>query len=224
MNYSRRTVIAAGAACASGLVQAHTASPRPSHEIIDVRVSPLLPWKNGAGARRELAVHPTDASGDAFDWRIGTAAIVADAPFSVFPGIDRCIALIHGAGIRMSGEVQHELDVPLQPYCFPGEATIDSKLIAGASEALNVLMRRGVCAAKTSAVRRPVQLEANEMTTFAFCVTGNARVDVASGSIELQSGQAALWRSTSPRMAIHPATGETGTLLVQIRQVHDART
>lgn len=192
------------------------------HEIIDVRLRPALPWKNGAGARRELAVHPADADGDAFEWRLGLADIVADAPFSVFPGIDRCITLVRGAGIRMSGDIQHRLDVAMHPFCFPGEAVIDSQLVAGASEAFNVMTRRGACSAQTSAVSQSVQVDASETTTLVYCVSERTRVDLASGSIELPSGQAALWRDRTPRLAIHPVTPQTQTLLVRLRRVPGA--
>ncbi len=59
------------------------------------------PWKNGGGTTREIAVRPPGAGMDAFAWRVSVADIVADGPFSAFPGIDRQIALLDGAGVHL---------------------------------------------------------------------------------------------------------------------------
>ena len=66
-------------------------------ERIDLRLIAPQPWKDGAGMTREIAVGGADAEN--FDWRISVAALTGDAPFSAYPGIDRCITLLHGAGM-----------------------------------------------------------------------------------------------------------------------------
>jgi hypothetical protein len=43
-------------------------------------------WKNGAGWTREIVRVPDRED---WDWRLSIAEIEQDAPFSVFPGIDR---------------------------------------------------------------------------------------------------------------------------------------
>jgi len=57
-----------------------------------------VPWKNGAGSTTEIAVFPQDAGFTDFDWRVSLATIGADGPFSVFPGVDRTLALVEGHG------------------------------------------------------------------------------------------------------------------------------
>ena len=84
-----------------------------------------MPWKNGAGLTRELAISPADASVDDFDWRISVAAIERDAPFSAFPGVDRCIVLLRGAGMRLrsvDGAIDRRLTQAYAPHRFSGDA------------------------------------------------------------------------------------------------------
>ena len=59
-----------------------------------------MPWKNGGGETVEIAISPADAGLDGFDWRLSMATVATDGPFSVFPGIDRSLAVIRGAGIQ----------------------------------------------------------------------------------------------------------------------------
>ena len=60
-----------------------------------------MPWKNGAGRTTEIAVHPPGAALDTFAWRVSIADVERDGPFSRFPGIDRTIVLLEGAGMRL---------------------------------------------------------------------------------------------------------------------------
>ena len=55
-----------------------------------------VPWKNGGGVTREVAAFPDGAGFDDFLWRISMAEVRADGPFSVFPGVDRVLAVLEG--------------------------------------------------------------------------------------------------------------------------------
>jgi environmental stress-induced protein Ves len=220
--FSRRAVISAVAACASTMSRAHIVPGVSAHEFIDARLRPSLLWKNGAGARRELAASPVNSDSDGFEWRIGIAEVAGDAPFSVFPSVDRCITLLHGAGMRMKspdGRIDHALDQPLRPYCFPGEAVIESWLIGGASEAFNVMVRRGMFDATTSVVRSPLAIGSKMCTTMIYCVSERARVVLDREVVDLTDGQAALWREQTPALTVKPATARTALVLVQLRRV-----
>ncbi|WP_055311128.1 HutD/Ves family protein, partial [Bordetella pertussis] len=107
---------------------------------------PVSPWRNGGGATREVARHPQGAAADGFEWRVSVADIGADGPFSAYPGIDRSITLLEGAGVRMhsaDGTLDHLLDVALRPFAFAGEHAIDATLLGGPSRDFNVMTRRG---------------------------------------------------------------------------------
>jgi hypothetical protein len=105
------------------------------------------PWKNGGGSTTEIACAPQGATLDNFDWRISLATIAQDGPFSPYPGIDRTLALIDGAGavLDMNGETRFFLgeDEPLIE--FPGEAVITATLNDGPTTDLNVMTRRSRC-------------------------------------------------------------------------------
>ena len=58
-----------------------------------------MPWKNGGGMTVEIAVSPEGAGIEDFDWRVSMAFVEQDGPFSIFPGIDRTLAVLSGDGI-----------------------------------------------------------------------------------------------------------------------------
>jgi environmental stress-induced protein Ves len=104
-----------------------------------------VPWRNGQGITREIAVMPPGAGLDDFLWRVSLADVVGAAPFSRFPGVDRTIVLIDGAGFRMTldGAQIHDLTTPCAPFAFPGEAEVAVALAGGATRDFNLMLRRG---------------------------------------------------------------------------------
>ncbi len=80
-----------------------------------------MPWKNGGGSTTEIAVAPDGAGIDAFDWRISMAVVAADGPFSEFPGVDRTLSILDGAGLvlRGIGAGPVRLDRTTAPFAFP---------------------------------------------------------------------------------------------------------
>ena len=83
-----------------------------------------VPWKNGLGSTLEIA---TDAAqpGGAWSWRLSFAEVPARAPFSSFPGIDRHIAVLDGAGMTLERAGQR-IRVPREgaAFAFAGEESI----------------------------------------------------------------------------------------------------
>lgn len=136
---------------------------------------PAVPWKNGGGITREIVCYPPGATTESFDWRMSIAQIAADGPFSVFPGVDRVIMLLEGAGVRLRGP-QVDLDQPLQPFSFAGEAPIQAELIQGDCHDFNVMTRRAVCRAKVSVHREAATLDAAP-NGLLMAVQGSWRVD-----------------------------------------------
>ncbi|MFF3321787.1 HutD family protein [Streptomyces sp. NPDC002889] len=113
-----------------------------------------VPWKNGGGVTREIAVSPEGASMDAFDWRISLADVGADGPFSAFPGVDRILTVAEGAGMELTvGPQRRLIDERLRPYEFPGDLATEGRLLEGPVVNFNVMYRRGRTAAATSVVR-----------------------------------------------------------------------
>lgn len=104
-----------------------------------------MPWKNGGGTTTEIAVAPDGASLDDFDWRISMAHVGQDGPFSSFPGIDRTLSVLAGAGITLAfrdGE-RVQIDRSSAPYPFDADRAVDGLLASGPIDDLNVMSRRG---------------------------------------------------------------------------------
>ena len=95
-------------------------------------------WANGGGWTTEIVAEP---SSDRWAWRLSVADVEVDGPFSLFPGIDRTIALLHGAGFALTigGRDEHVIDTPFQPFDFPGEAATSCRLIGGPVQDLNLM-------------------------------------------------------------------------------------
>ena len=191
-------------------------------ELIDLRDCPKKPWKNGAGLMRELASHPASTGYENFDWKISVAEMSSDSPFSSFPGIDRCIALLHGAGIRLTfidDGSERDLDTLLQPFRFLGEERICAKPIDGPCENLAVLVQRGRYCEQFELVDTDRTLGPGG-AAFVLCVDGEATVETKiDGTHRLHKGQSALWREVISSIRISLATAEARAIVVRFRRV-----
>lgn len=123
---------------------------------------PFVPWRNGGGRTRELLAWPS-----ATHWqvRVSVAEIEADGPFSRLPGIDRCFAVLEGAGVVLSlpgGE--RRLTPRDAAVTFPGETAPMCRLIDGPTRDLNLMLRRG---AGTASMQRAPALTGRWRGVFA---------------------------------------------------------
>lgn len=105
------------------------------------------PWKNGGGSTTEIAISPAVATLENFDWRISLATIGADGPFSLFPGIDRTLALVDGPGVMLEidGDSRFLLSEEDPVIEFAGESEVMATLGGGATTDFNVMTRRTRC-------------------------------------------------------------------------------
>ncbi len=162
----------------------------------DYATLPVTPWKNGAGATREIiAVPSVDAP---FLWRASIATLQADGPFSPFPGVDRTIVLLAGRPLRLRGE---EIDHPLalwQPWAFPGEWELSSVGIVEPGLDFNVMTQRGRASAKVEVVSDR-QRAATEGVAYVLQGVGSGRAALRRRQRSLlarqRSGRAAASRS-----------------------------
>lgn len=111
---------------------------------ITLDAAPRRPWKNGGGVTRELAIAPAGAGLDDFDWRISCAQVASGGAFSPFPGVDRSLALLEGAGLRLDfgGGETHTLTVDSAPLVFGGDQPVSAALLDGPVGDFNVMTRR----------------------------------------------------------------------------------
>ena len=101
------------------------------------------PWKNGGGQTTEIAIAPAGATLDNFDWRVSLATIAQSGAFSTFPGIDRTLTLVEGAGVACRSTVGRSTCRPSSPtVLFAGEAAVQATVAGGATTDFNVMSRR----------------------------------------------------------------------------------
>jgi environmental stress-induced protein Ves len=119
------------------------------------------PWKNGGGVTKEIVSWPPGSTVANFNWRVSIAHIASSGPFSAFPGVDRVITLLEGAGVALhaaNGNVTHRLEQALVPFSFAGEAPIQADLLGPDCHDFNVMTRRSTCSATVQVVNKRVGL------------------------------------------------------------------
>jgi environmental stress-induced protein Ves len=100
-----------------------------------------VPWRNGLGVQYEISC---DGSlPDDWTWRLSTADITQDVPFSSFPGVTRefCVADGNGVVLNING-VDHRCELG-SITTFRGDDVVFATLIDGPMRALNLMVRDG---------------------------------------------------------------------------------
>jgi environmental stress-induced protein Ves len=150
-----------------------------------------MPWKNGGGDTREIAVWPTGAALDALDWRISLATVASNGPFSTFAGVTRTLCVIQGPGIalQVGNEPPRPLRTTSEPCTFDGDEPTNASLLDGPIVDLNVMTRRErfrhhVARHVISGSR---QLLTAATSTVIFCQDGALLCMAASGVGELKT-------------------------------------
>ena len=168
-----------------------------------------MPWKNGGGETVEIAVGPAGVALDAFDWRVSMAPIVASGPFSRFPGIDRTLAVLEGAGIRLSlrGGDAVPLDRDTPPFGFSGDDPAEAELVDGAILDLNAMTRRASHRHRLSrsVATAPVRLRREGELLLAVLRGAAARASTAREEHALAEGGTVLLDGADDWVEIAPA-------------------
>lgn len=182
----------------------------------------LMPWRNGGGTTLELAVEPEGATlAEGFHWRVSSAEVGSSGPFSPFPGLDRWLLLLEGAGLDLDfgsrGRVA--LTEPLVPLRFSGDWPAHAALVDGPSRDLNLMVeaRRLRSSVEVLQLPAPRALPIAAATTLLFVARGTVsvpalnlhlgyrhllRIERGSGDLNLAPGLAG---ATLVRMTLDPA-------------------
>lgn len=162
-----------------------------------------VPWKNGGGVTREVAAWPPGSGFDDFQWRVSMAEVTSDGPFSIFPNVDRILAVLEGR-LRLDVEgmppVSVSRDTP--PAIFPGDAPTAGKVEAGPVLDLNIMTRRG----QVGATLRRIDTKGvliTHATSLTIAIGGAVRV----GGVELGPLDAALVTSDAAPLDVTPFPG-----------------
>ncbi len=200
------------------------ASPEIGFRLIRASDITPVPWKNGGGTTRQIAIFPEEANLDTFVWRVSAAAVGQAGPFSIFPGIDRHIVVTGGESMVLvdaADQSRHGLRRG-EPFAFAGEAVLSSELPAGPIQDFNLMVRRGRGLAGELAVRCAAQrLALCAGSAVLHCVEGVFTVLPESGpasGYRLAAGDSLL--ATLPsgcRAAVDIVPEQDGAMLVDAR-------
>ena len=162
----------------------------------------LVPWKNGQGMTRVVAVRE-DEETRGWLWRLSIATVDRDGPFSDFAGYNRVIMLLKGAGMTLEfGDFAPAeiLDERFRPFAFYGGWPCNAKLLHGEPLTdFNVISAAGRVSTQADVVpvfaeateaTTPLHHSATSMATFFYVLQGTCRVSAAESgeSILLSEG------------------------------------
>ena len=142
------------------------------------------PWKNGLGVQYEIAC---DGSlPDDWTWRLSTADITQDVPFSVFPGVNRefCVADGNGVVLNING-VDHRCE-PGSITKFRGDDVVFARLIDGPMKALNLMVRDGVAEKHLQIVRAGGSIDMAKVDAV-VAVNGAVKLQQNGGQVLLET-------------------------------------
>jgi len=183
----------------------------------DVSELPATRWKNGGGDTREIAVWPPGTGIDDFGWRASVATLSQDGAFSVFPGIDRHIMLLDGAGVQLQGTgVNHRLDTRWQPFAFSGDAPLTCTLLAPGTSStdFNIMTRRGQWRADVQVLETTTTL-AQADAGVCLALAGRWRVDD-----EVLTPEQGVWWSTQQNaLTLHADTSDACLVCVLLHRL-----
>ena len=149
-------------------------------------------WRNGGGMTREMAAWP---SAGEWWWRISVAEVAAGGPFSRFEGVQRWFAVLNGSGVKLKlGSGEHLLTSSSEPFCFDGAQSLDCRLVGGATQDLNLMVRSDKASAKMMRVRgERVFMSARDAVFAIYCnrTAGSVHSDNETVSVPANS---LVWR------------------------------
>ena len=122
--------------------------PPPLTAILRRAGRETRPWKNGGGTTTEIACAPPGAGLDDFSWRVSTAEVALEGPFSGFPGVERVLVIISGAGLVLSVDGADHRLAPLEPFELSGDADSSASVPDGPVRDLNFMARRNLTSAE----------------------------------------------------------------------------
>ncbi len=152
--------------------------------LLDPRDYRAMPWKNGRGVTREIAVFPPHSAlvGQSFLWRISLADVTRDCEFSSFPGYDRSLMLTEGAGMELVFDAAPAVVIRdrYAPVRFSGDWQARCRLLNGALRDFNVMTARAQLSHTCEAVRRhphALAWQPRSETLMVYCCKGAVTLD-----------------------------------------------
>lgn len=165
------------------------------------------PWRNGGGSTRELLAWPQV---QAWQVRVSVARIGQDGPFSAFPGVDRWFAVLSGAGVRLAlPEGERRLSPGSRPLAFDGASAPGCTLLDGATDDLNLMVRRGIGQGEMWRAEPGARIEGPTRWRAVYAVAPTA-VDIDFLTEQLAPGELLWSDSADPEDWLVHASGPAG--------------
>lgn len=157
------------------------------HRALVVRLADVAPrpWRNGGGTARDLLSWPRQ---DGWQCRISVAEIVADGPFSAYPGVERCFAVLQGEGVELTVDgTTQRLTRHTRPLRFDGAAATGCRLLEGPTRDLNLMLRDARGRIERVVDGEPWRADAGQCALFATvegrCTHTDVPIDVAADTL-----------------------------------------
>lgn len=99
------------------------------------------PWRNGRGVQYEITAN--GPLPDDWTWKLSTADITENVPFSVFPDVSRQFCVAHGNGVELTIDGVRHVCPPRSITPFAGDSEVHARLLNGPMKALNLMTRNG---------------------------------------------------------------------------------
>ncbi|HJV89495.1 MAG TPA: HutD family protein [Holophagaceae bacterium] len=156
----------------------------------DIRV---MPWKDGGGSTAQVAIEPAGAAlTDPFLWRVSSARVETSGPFSTFPGRQRILALLEGAGfiLDLEGAGRLRLKNPRQPIAFSGDPAAHATLIQGPCLDLGLIYDPARVTGKVEVLTLGPDATSVTLATTTLIYSPSAPVGVDPVGVALAAGEA----------------------------------
>ncbi len=153
----------------------------------------IVNWKNGKGQSAEIVIHPPhgNISDLSFQWRLSTARISEDSPFSVFPGYNRYLTLLSGKSIEIFLEktaIKKTISVG-QILQFSGDEPAHCHLPTGPVTDLNLIYKKSEIQSEFKifeVTNKPRSFQVEAQTALLFVLSGEVITTVFPGEKKIK--------------------------------------
>lgn len=139
------------------------------------------PWKNGLGVTTQMRIEPDSADfvAGTYQWRISSARVSENGPFSLFPGYDRTLVVLDGNGMTLRNQSGREQVLrALDVAQFSGDELTSARLTDEPITDLNIFTRRASHSTAVSIMRASTQIDGPQQnTSLIYCVVGEYLAD-----------------------------------------------
>lgn len=191
-------------------------------KLLDSTEYKVMPWKNGLGTTAQIDLCPADGEfpavlqGNDFFWRLSSATVQSDNPFSQFPGCDRLLAVLHGTGLSLNDKKL----LPNEVYHFSGDELIQGNLLGGPVADLGLIFCRKKVQAEMSfysvAAGNELGLLLRKETHYLFCTEGAFQLSWNEENFKIEAGNCLRLDQTSPTQITIESLQNLKIYLIQI--------